>query len=165
MSKDDRKKKSGKFRSMGEDYPGFEKFRKSFMSNPDYPQGADDEAINKINSQQFGSGHLVEDSKVLFDGERPDTSYKGYRPGVVGISPSKGNGFLTGWYPCSTGSFKRKQSDTVFLSSSEVDIEKNCYILLRYRQFFKYHTLSEKKFEIPERKKTELKTKMNNLEG
>lgn len=164
-TKDDRKKRSGKFRGIEEDYPGFEKFRKNNKYYPGYPPDANKEEIQKIESQQFGTGHLVHDSKVTFDGERSENTYKEFRPGVVGNPPTKSNRFLTGWFPCSTGSFHRKRSETVFLDTDNDGIDRKCYILLKYRQFFKYSTLVEKKFEISEQKKTELKNKMNNLDG
>jgi len=164
-NKDDRKKRSGKFRGMEDDYPGFEKFRKNNKFYPGYPPDANKEAIQKIESQQFGTGHLVHDSKVLFDGDRSENTFKEFRPGVVGNPPTKSNHYLTGWFPCSTGSFKRNQPDTVFLDTDTDGIERKCYILLKYRQFFKYHTLVAKKFEISEQKKTELQNKMNNLDG
>ncbi|MBK7265771.1 MAG: hypothetical protein IPI12_05425 [Ignavibacteriales bacterium] len=162
--KDDRKKRAIKFRGIDEDYPLFEKFRKSPGHDPDYPYGADDDEINKINSQQFGTGHLVPDKLVSFDGNRPDSSFKEFRPGVVGSPPTKNNRFQTGWYPCSTGSFERFPNETVHLDTSDTGIDRECYILLKYRQYFKYSTLVSRKFELTGQKKTELRNKMNNLE-
>ena len=162
--KDDRKKKRMKFRGIEEDYPKFEKLRKNIKPQGDYPFGVNEEDIKNIDSQQFGTGHLVQDSNVLFDGDRAESTFKEFRPGVVGSSPTKNNRFQTGWFPCSTGNFQRLPFETVHLDVNDPGIDRECYILLKYRQFFKYSTLISKKFELTGQKKTELRNKMNNLD-
>jgi len=162
--KDDRKKKRVKFRGIEEDYPKFEKLRKNIKPQGDYPFGVNEENIKKIESQRFGTGHLVPDKMVAFDGNRPDYSFKELRPGVVGTPPTKHNSFQTGWFPCSTGSFERFPYETVHLDVNDPGIDRECYILLKYRQFFKYNTLVSKKFELTDQKKTELRSKIDNLE-
>ena len=148
---------------------GFVKIKKKKRDiDPGYPVNATPDDKKKIDSQQFGTGHLVDDSLVHFNMNRTRNTIHEFRPMVVSIPPYKENNFLTKCHPCSTGDMYRRKEDTVHLSSNtNPDIPKDCYILLNpdYAQYFRYHNLLSKRFELIEGKKQEMRSKLQKLEG
>ncbi len=167
--KEEKKPKYKRQRQFDEDALGFQKIRKRTLPpSPDYPRYASDDDRKKIDSQQFGTGHLVHDSLVHFGGNRSQNSFHDYRPMVVSTPPTSTNRFMTTCHPCSTGDKNRDPKDTVFLSKNvNPDVPEDCYILLNpdYTQYFRYNNLLNKRFDLIESKKKELKDKLQKLEG
>ncbi|GJQ32010.1 MAG: hypothetical protein HBSAPP04_08490 [Ignavibacteriaceae bacterium] len=148
---------------------GFVKIKKKKRDiDPDYPVNATPDDKKKIDSQQFGTGHLVDDSLVHFDRDLTRNTIHDHRPVVVSIPPNMENRFLTKCHPCSTRPRPRDEADIVFLSKdTNPEILKDCYILLNpdYAQYFRYHNLLSKRFELVEGRKQEMRSKLQKLEG
>lgn len=148
---------------------GFVKIKKKKRDiDPGYPVNASSDDKKKIDSQQFGTGHLVDDSLVHFDRDLTRNTIHDHRPVVVSIPPNMENRFLTKCHPCSTRPRPRDEADIVFLSKdTNPEILKDCYILLNpdYAQYFRYHNLLSKRFELVEGRKQEMRSKLQKLEG
>lgn len=148
---------------------GFVRIKKKKRDiDPGYPINAAPDDKKKIDSQQFGTGHLVDDSLLHFDRDLARNTVHDRRPVVVSVPPDKGNRFITKCHPCSTSGWLRDEADTVFLSKdTNPDLTKDCYLLLNpdYAQYFRYHNLLSKRFELIEGKKQEMRNKLQKLEG
>lgn len=142
-----------------EDYLYFEKIIRRRKKKKAYLKPYDE---LHILSQTFGSIHTVENSKVKYFNEK-DNYYKNkIRPGVV-IEPPKEPLYETEWVPMSSKIMGRNPEKVVFLNSLWEPVEVDSVILLEFRCWFKFKSLSKKRGEISEKKKEELRTKLDKL--
>ncbi|MDY0081054.1 MAG: hypothetical protein GX452_13340 [Ignavibacteriales bacterium] len=137
----------------------FEKIRRK----PKELRYSDKTADPAVLEQVFGSGHLVDDSKVSFGQIERDDFKESKRPGIVITPPSEETAFETEWIP-GTGAVKNRNEElTLFLDSGQGKVKKKTAFLIQYRQYYKYFTLSSRVFMLPADKLRELELKLNNL--
>ena len=118
---------------------------------------------NAAESQCFGSGHSIEDKKVVFDEEERREFKLANRPGVVTVPPSEETFFETEWMPGSTKLGGRDNAFTLYVHKDEGITRKTTAFLLQFRHFYKSSTLSERIFKLNAEKIAELKLKLENL--
>lgn len=124
--------------------------------------------IKLMDSQVFGSIHTVDNTK-LKEFNKIQTGKLDYfvinkiRPGVVITSPSEETNYETEWIPMSSKIYFRNNDTTVLLLRFFEDVRVDSVLLLEYRYWFKFKTLSERKGMLSERKQMELRIKLNNL--
>lgn len=124
--------------------------------------------LDLMKSQTFGSIHTIDDRKIPnFYGDK-NISKDFYlrskiRPGVVITSPSEETNYETQWVPMTTKVEKREPLYTVFLASKVENVVEDSIILLTYRSWFVFKTLSERKGKLSDEKQKELRQKLNNL--
>lgn len=146
-----------------DDYFNFEKFRrKRERYNPIDRIFTRDE-IELMQSQIFGSIHTIDDSKIY--GFRKNDFYgrRKIRPGVVSTSPSSETNFETEWIPMSTKIRNRNPKEVVFLEKYKENVMEDSVILLRYRGWYKFKTLSQRKGKLSSIKQEELRKKLEKL--
>lgn len=127
------------------------------------------EELDLLQSQIFGSIHLVDDRKI--PGFYIDKFYRNdlyskkskIRPGVVITPPSAETNYETEWAPMSSNLHNRNPLITVFLKSGVEKVIVDSVILLIYRNWYKFKTLSERKGKLSPKKQEELKQKLNYL--
>lgn len=118
-----------------------------------------------INSQIFGSIHTIDDdSKIPGFKVKDDYYINKARPGVVLTPPSEETNYETQWAPMTSKVLERDSYDTVKLLPEFEYVRYPSVILLFYRCWFKFKTLSRRKGELSEKKKDELRKKLEKLE-
>jgi len=118
-----------------------------------------------INSQIFGSIHTIEDDTKIPNFKEVDDYFRiKARPGVVLTPPTEETNFETQWAPMSSKVFGRNPYDTIILFPELEDVRYTSVILLFYRCWFKFKTLSRRKGKLSEKKKDELRRKLEKLE-
>lgn len=153
-----------------DDYIFFEKIRKRKTREITKEEKIfSKEELELLKSQVFGSIHLNDDSKI--PGFYRDKYYrkdlyakKGkMRPGVVLTSPSDETNYETEWAPMSSQIHDRKLDETVFLLKYVEPVIYDSVLLLTYRSWYKFTTLSERKGKLSLGKQEEIKKKLNYL--
>ncbi len=124
--------------------------------------------IELMKSQTFGSIHTIDDSKIPDFHNARNLKKDFYRrskirPGVVITSPSEETNYETQWAPMSTKVGFREPSYTVFLERGVENVIKDSVILLNYRSWYMFKTLSERKGKLSSGKQEELRRKLENL--
>lgn len=152
-----------------DDYIFFEKIRRKAKSKKE-SEGKyfDFEEEILLHSQVFGSIHTIEDSKIpnfhQDKGYRKDYYQKvKIRPGVVTFPPSEETYFETEWAPMSTKIHNRDPQRTVLLLKGLEKVVEDSVILLDYRWWYKFTTLSSRKGKLSAEKREELEKKLNAL--
>lgn len=152
-----------------DDYIFFEKIRRKAKSKKESEgKHFDFEEEILLHSQVFGSIHTIEDSKIpnfhQDKGYRKDYYQKvKIRPGVVTFQPSEETYFETEWAPMSTKIHNRDPQRTVLLLKGLEKVVEDSVILLDYRWWYKFTTLSSRKGKLSAVKREELEKKLNSL--
>lgn len=143
-----------------DDYIYFEKLRrkKKFRRYPEFSP----EEQKLLESQKFGTIHTVSDSKI-WNFKSDDLFFRKERPGVV-ITPPQETLYETEWLPMSSKITNRDPERVVFLPKWREKVIVDSVILLDYKRWLKFKTLSHKKGELSEGKKIELQNKLRRLE-
>lgn len=136
----------------------FEKIRRKKLKS--FPKFSLEEQ-ELLNSQRFGSIHNVNESKIKIFRSK-DPFFQKERPGVV-ITPPQEPSYETEWIPMSSKIYNRDPDKVVFLPKWRERVMVDSVILLDYRRWFKFKTLSHKKGELSEGKKIELQNKLRRL--
>jgi hypothetical protein len=123
------------------------------------------EEIKLMNSQVFGSIHTIDDSKIYGFHKNDFYSRSKIRPGVVSFSPSSETNFETEWIPMSTKIKNRNSEEVVFLEKYIESVMEDSVILLRYRGWYKFRTLSHRKGKLSDAKRNELRIKLEKLKS
>lgn len=124
--------------------------------------------IELMSSQTFGSIHTIDDSKIPNFHNAKNLKKDFYqrskiRPGVVITSPSQETNYETQWAPMTTKVENRHSLFTVFLERGVENVIKDSVILLNYRGWYMFKTLSERKGKLSSGKQDELRRKLENL--
>lgn len=155
-----------------EDHIFFEKIRrrrKKFEEENERPiEIFSPNEIKLMNSQVFGSIHSIENIKLKEFSKSENNKKEFYeinkiRPGVVITSPSKETNYETEWIPMSSKIYNRNPKKTVLLLRFFEDVRVDSVLLLEYRYWFKFKSLSERRGKLSPKKQTELKNKLDNL--
>ncbi|MCR4418155.1 MAG: hypothetical protein NUV92_10490 [Ignavibacteria bacterium] len=146
-----------------DDDPVFEKIRRKRKEFYTYENIFSREEVELMKSQVFGSIHTIDDSKIRGFHEKDNYSTIKIRPGVVITSPSKETNFETEWVPMSSKIYNRNLREVVFLERYKEDVVQDSVILLRYRGWYKFKTLSKRKGKLSYEKQKELIEKLNKI--
>lgn len=148
-----------------DDFFHFEKFRrKRERYNPIDRIFTRDE-IELMESQVFGSIHAIDDSKIYGFHKNDFYGRSKIRPGVVSTSPSSETNFETEWIPMSTKIRNRIPDEVVFVDKYKENVVKDSVILLRYRGWYKFKTLSRRKGKLSASKQEELRNKLEKIKS
>ncbi|MGB9665538.1 MAG: hypothetical protein ACPL25_11570 [Ignavibacteria bacterium] len=148
-----------------EDYIFFEKIRRKKKVYKSFERIFTREDKELLESQVFGSIHTIDDSKIFGFHENDNYREIKIRPGVVSISPSAETNFETEWIPMSTKIQNRNPEEIVLLRKYKDNVREDSVILLRYRGWYKFKTLSARKGRLSAEKQEELRKKLNKLKS
>ncbi|MCX8057034.1 MAG: hypothetical protein N3F03_05420 [Ignavibacteria bacterium] len=149
-----------------DDYILFEKIRrkKERLEREDAEKKFNQKQLELLYSQVFGSIHCIEEIKIPWFFRKKDYYYKiKSRPGAVIIPPSKETNYETQWSPMTTKIQNRDPRETVFLLRGVEQVVQDSALLLTYRWWYKFTSLSERVGKLSERKKMEIQQKLNYL--
>ncbi len=157
-----------------EDYLQFEKSKRRKLKQDDEFDKRrklfSEQEIKLLESQVFGSIHTIEDIKIPYFHKKDSISRDYYgktkiRPGVVITSPSEETNFETEWLPMTSKTYGRNPLKTVLLLKIFESVKIDSVLLLDYRCWFKFKSLSERKGFLSYNKQKELEEKLKNFQS